>query len=190
MNATLDKLMNGAVRRCGDSLLASPDADAEAQEDSLHADPAAAEYIAWLTARGVSLARPGSKTRLLKELLEEAERRESQARKELEAARQAQARDGGTGRSGGFAARLEAELEDIDAITRRILPLVRPAFVRGQRRPETIRCRYYRSCRGKLRTSREAWEHGSVCESCRESAVARRAGSDEGGTWLDELVSP
>jgi hypothetical protein len=188
VNATLDKLMSAVVRRCGDSFLGSPDADAEAQEDSLHDDPAAAEYVAWLTAHGLSLARPGSKTRLLKELLEEAERRETQARKELEAARQAQARDGGSGRSGRFAAKLEAELEDIDAITRRLLPLVRPAFVRGQERPERIRCRYYRTCRGKL-TPREAWEHGSVCESCREAAAARRAGTNEGGTWLDELVA-
>lgn len=189
MNATLDKLMAGVVRRCGPSLLSSPDAEAEAQEDSLHDDPAAAEYVAWLASHGLSLARPGSKRRLLKELLEECERREEALGKQLDAAREAMARDGGGGRVARFAARLEAELEDIDTITRKVLPIVRPVYLWGQGSAR-VRCRYYRSCRSYLASSREAFQFASVCEGCREDAARRRAGENEGGTVLDELVAP
>jgi hypothetical protein len=51
-----------------------------------------------------------------------------------------------------------------------------------------VRCRYYRTCRGYLSSSREAFEFASVCEDCREAAAQRRAGENEGGGWLDALV--
>jgi hypothetical protein len=187
LNATLDKLLGAVVRRCGESLVGSPDGDAEQQEAGLHDDPAAAEYVAWLTAHGLSLARPGSKKRLLKELLKECERREEQLGKQLDAAREVAVRGGGGGPASRAVARYEAELADLEAISSRIFPLARPALIRGVERPETVRCRYFHSCRGWL-TPRDAWQCASVCETCREAAALRRAGIIEGGL-LDELVS-
>jgi hypothetical protein len=187
VNATLDKLMSVVVRRVGPSLLASPDAAAEAQEDGLHDDPAAEEYVAWLSARGLSLARPASKKRLLKELLEECERREEELGRQLATAREIAVRGGGSGPASRAVARYEAELADLETISSRIFPLVRPALIRGAERPETVRCRYFHSCRGWL-TPRDAWQFASVCETCREAAAERRAGNEE-GTWLDELVA-
>ena len=194
MNPLLDRLLQRLSRRQprGVSFPPVPDPVAEERERDLRSsdEPATERYVAWADQARVLLSQPGDSRELARQLLEEVQREEERVKARLRVAREIAVTSGNTGPVMRSVARLEAELDELEAISTRLFgPLHRP-LVRGENDgfPRSVVECHSRDCSNRI-DAHAAFLSGGVCDPCLDRQEAAARPNTERGDLLDELVS-
>lgn len=188
MNGTLDRVLASLARqqpRGGEfPAPGDPDAAALEQELRLSENDTARSFVAFLDLQGLSLSRPGDARELARMILEETEREEERVTARLRVAREVAASSGASGPVARSVGRLEAQLEELEAISTALFGKVHRPYVRGAERSRLTRCR---DCRREMTRSEAFAAPGGYCARCLRDNNDGPASAGPGGL-LDGLL--